>query len=86
MVFRDRTWLAILDRAGNFAVLFVSQLLTDTGIEKQFLRWLLVFGFVVSVVSSLQAYCNDHSIFPTEYAGWNLLGPFVYHNQFAGLH
>jgi O-antigen ligase len=86
-VYRERTWLAILYWAANLAVFFTAvQIFGDISVRTRFLRWLLVFGFVVSVISALQALTGStkiYWIFTTEYAGWNLLGPFVYHNQFA---
>jgi O-antigen ligase len=86
-VYPHITWLSILYWSGNLATLFVSvQIFTDSDLRKSFFRWLTIFGFVVSVQAALQALTVSNRIywiFPTEFAGWNLLGPFVYHNQFA---
>jgi O-antigen ligase len=86
-VYPYQTWLSILYWGGNFAALFVSvQIFSDGDLRARFFRWLTLYGFVVSVVAALQALTGSTKIywyFPTEFAGWNLLGPFVYHNQFA---
>jgi O-antigen ligase len=86
-VYRLMTWLGILYWGANLAILFVAlQIFSDVPVLKQFLRYLLIFGFFVSILSSLQSLTTNSRIFwifPTEFASWNLMGPFVYHNQFA---
>jgi O-antigen ligase len=86
-VYRWQTWLSILYWLGNFSVLFAAvQSFGDASIRERWLRWLVLFGFVVAVVSSLQALTTDAVVywtFETKYKGWVVMGPFVYHNQYA---
>ncbi len=86
-VYPFETWRSILYWGGNLAVLFLAvQIFSDAAVRQQFLRYLLILGFFVSILSSLQSLTTNTKIFwvfPTEFAGWNLMGPFVYHNQFA---
>ncbi len=86
-VYRWRTWLSLLYWLGNFSVLFVGiQAFSEIRIRERFLRWVTLFGFGVAVLSSLQALTTNSKIywtFDTKYAGWVLMGPFVYHNQYA---
>jgi O-antigen ligase len=86
-VYRWATWLSVLYWLGNLSVLFsAEQALSDEGVRELFFRRLVLFGFVVAVVSSLQALTTEAVVywtFPTRYAGWIVMGPFVYHNQYA---
>ncbi len=86
-IYQWPTWQSILYWVGNASVLFVGlQVLGDTENRSIFLPWLVRFGFVVAVISSLQALTTDAVVywtFPTEYRGWVVMGPFVYHNQYA---
>jgi O-antigen ligase len=86
-VYPHLTWLSALYWTAHVATVFASlQIFTDATVRKQFLRWLLLFGFAVSILSTVQALTKATKIFwtfPTEYAGWTLMGSFVYHNQFA---
>lgn len=86
-VYRWQTWLSALYWLSNFAVLFAGiQTFCDSRVREQFLRWLVLFGFAVAVVSSLQALTSNSKVywtFDTRYHGWVVMGPFVYHNQYA---
>ncbi len=86
-VYRWQSWLSILYWLGNFSVLFAAvQTFADASVRERWLRWLGLFGFVVAVVSSLQALTTEAVVywtFETKYKGWVVMGPFVYHNQYA---
>lgn len=86
-VYRWQTWMSIIYWAGNLAAFFAAlQTFRHAPLRERFLRALLWFGFVVSVVSTLQALTTDAKVFwlfPTKYTGWVVMGPFVYHNQYA---
>lgn len=86
-VYKFQSWAAILYWTGNAATFFVGlQTFAIEKLREGFLRALVLFGFVVSIVSALQALTPNGKIFwafHTVFAGGNLLGPFVYHNQFA---
>lgn len=86
-IYRWRRWAAILYWSGNLAFFFTGlQVFSDPGLRTRFLRALLWFGFITSVVSTLQALTVNakvYWIFQTAYTQWNVFGPFVYHNQYA---
>jgi O-antigen ligase len=86
-VYRWMTWLSLLYWLGNFSTLFAGiQIFSAARMRELFLKWLVLFGFAVAVLSSLQALTTNSKIywmFDTKYAGWVLMGPFVYHNQYA---
>jgi O-antigen ligase len=61
------------------------QICADREIRSRFLGWLLTFGFVLSIVSVLQLYTAKGQafwMFQTAYTE-NVLGPFVYRNNYA---
>jgi len=84
-VYRWATEMAVLDWFARLAVFFLGlQIFTNAGARRLFLRVLLWFGFLLSVVAVLQRFTSPHKIFwlfPWEFEG--AMGPFVYHNQFA---
>ena len=69
----------------RLAALFLAmQLFSEDTVRSRFLRGLLWFGFVLSVAAILQRFTAPHRIFwlfetPLE----GVMGPFVYHNQYA---
>ncbi|HTM52140.1 MAG TPA: O-antigen ligase family protein [Bryobacteraceae bacterium] len=68
-------------------VLFVValQVYAEPAPRDRFLRHVLYFGAALSVVASLQAYSGNGRVFWLFPTGSPLvLGPFVYHNQYAG--
>jgi O-antigen ligase len=61
------------------------QICADREVRSRFLGWLLTFGFVLSIVSVLQLYTAKGQafwMFQTAYTE-NVLGPFVYRNNYA---
>lgn len=76
---------AALDWFTRLAVFFLAlQFYDDEPRRQRLLRGLLWFGFAVAVQASLQKFTAPHRIFwlfPTELRG--VMGPFVYHNQYA---
>ena len=86
-VYRWETWTELL-KWGTNLVLFVLalQVFADPARRERFLRSVLYFGAALSVVGSIQLYSAEGRIFwlfPSEYKEF-VLGPFVYHNQYAG--
>ena len=55
------------------------------GLASRFLRWLLWFGFALSLVAILQRYTSPDRVFWLfdVAPGGVTMGPFVYHNQYA---
>jgi O-antigen ligase len=86
-VYRWATILAVLYWLGNLSTLFAAtQTFADSKLRDFFMRSLVLFGFVIAVIGSLQALTTDAVVywtFPTKYTGWVVMGPFVYHNQYA---
>jgi O-antigen ligase len=86
-VYRWPTRMAILYWSGNFATFFIGlQIFGDRLLRNRFLRALVLFGFVVAVISPLQALTTNGKVFwmfQTDYTSWYVFGPFVYTNQYA---
>jgi O-antigen ligase len=86
-VYRWPTRMAILYWSGNFATFFIGlQIFGDRVLRNHFLRALVIFGFLVSVISPLQALTTNGKVFwmfQTDYTSWYVFGPFVYTNQYA---
>jgi O-antigen ligase len=86
-VYRWPTRMAILYWSGNFATFFIGlQIFGDRILRNRFLRALVLFGFVVGVISPLQALTTNGKVFwmfQTDYTSWYVFGPFVYTNQYA---
>jgi O-antigen ligase len=85
-VYRWETWTELL-KWGTNLVLFVLalQIFSDPAKRERFLRWVLYFGAALSVVASIQLYSAEGRVFwlfPTAHKEF-VLGPFVYHNQYA---
>ncbi len=85
-VYRWQTWNFALYWGTNLAVFFAGlQTFDDEPLRKRFLDALLIFGTILSVISPLQLFTSNGKVFwlfPTEYVS-DLLGPFVYRNQYA---
>jgi O-antigen ligase len=85
-VYRWETWSEVL-KWGTNLVLFVLalQVFSDPARRERFLRSVLYFGAVLSVAGSIQLYSAEGRVFwlfPIEHKEF-VLGPFVYHNQYA---
>lgn len=79
------TWIAVLDWCVSFALLFLTfNCLIDFNRRRSFLRALLIFGFLLSIVSTVQMFTTDKIfwIFPSGYTTF-VLGPFVNRNLYA---
>ena len=86
-IYAWQTRMSILYWSANFAVLLTGlQIFDDPLARKQFLRAILIFGFVICVISTLQGLTSDAKIFwlfQTDYRGFLVFGPFPYHNHYA---
>lgn len=85
-VYRHETWNASLYWLTAFVLVFLSlQALAQAEARRAFLRAMLCFGFVLSVLAVVQLFTSEGKvfwIFPTRYTS-GVLGPFVYHNNYA---
>ena len=85
-VYRFETWNAVLYWTAAFVLVAVSlQCLGHEETRGRFLRALAWFGFLISVVSVVQLYTSAGKVFwlfQTPYKDL-VLGPFVYHNNYA---
>ena len=86
-VYRWRTVVSLLYWTGNLALYFVAlQTFSDRKLRFWFLRALLLFGFLVSIISPLQALTTQAKIFwlfQIPNATSVFFGPFAYTNQYA---
>ena len=86
-VYRWRTVVGLLYWAANLAVYFVAlQAFSDRKLRFWFLRALLLFGFLISIISPLQALTTQAKVFwlfQIPNATSVFFGPFVYTNQYA---
>jgi len=85
-IYRWETVNAILTWTTQFACFFLGlQLLSTQRIRERFLQALFYFGFAVSVMSTVQLFTSEGAVFWIFPSGYKdlVLGPFVYHNQFA---
>jgi O-antigen ligase len=86
-VYRWETWDSVLKWGTNLTVFFLAlQIFSEPALRERFLRAILYFATVLSVVGSIQMFSSDGRIFwlfPTEYKEF-VVGPFVYHTQYAG--
>ena len=84
-VYRWDTWNAILNWGVSLVILILSyQLFLHAEIRRRFLRGVLIFGFLLSILSTLQMLTttNVFWLFPSGYP--NLVaGPFVSRNLYA---
>ncbi len=85
-VYRWQTWSSTYYWAALLCLFFAGlQTFDDEDLRKGFLDALLIFGFVLSVISPLQMFTTSGKIFwlfQTDYQSF-VLGPFPYHNQYA---
>jgi O-antigen ligase len=86
-VYTWSTKVSILYWATNFAVFFIAlQAFADSRIRRRFLDALLVFGFVVAILSPIQSLDPTNKVFWIFTPDPNLIpqmGPFPYKNQYA---
>ena len=85
-VYRWETWNATLNWATYLVLLFLAlQVFRDSGARLWFLRGALYFGVTLAVLSTVQMFTSRGKIFwlfPSGYTDY-VLGPFVYHNEYA---
>jgi len=86
-VYRWETWTALLKWGTNLVLFFLAlQAFPKPELRERFLRAVLYFAAALSVVAPIQMYSSEGRVFwlfPTEYKDF-VMGPFVYHNQYAG--
>lgn len=85
-VYRWRTAGSFLYWALAAAIVFSAiQTLRDPGVLRLFLRALLIFGFIVALISPLQRFTSAGKIFWMFEVPYSdiAIGPFVYPNQYA---
>lgn len=85
-VYRWSTWDAVLHWLAALVVFSLAfQYLAKAGARKTFLQAVLIFSFALSIVSVLQFFTSDAKAFWFFDNGFahNVLGPFVYKNQYA---
>ena len=84
--YRWATWNSLLGWTVNLTLFGLAlQFGADASLCNRFLKLLLFFGFGLSVVSVVQMFTSGGLIFwlfPSGYSDF-VLGPFVYHNQYA---
>ena len=85
-IYRWETWNAVLTWTTQLVCFLLAfQLFAEGHIRNQFLRALFYFGFALSVISTLQLFTAQGKVFWLFPSGYKdlVLGPFVYHNQYA---
>jgi O-antigen ligase len=86
-VYSWSTQIAVLYWGANFAVFFIAlQAFADKGIRRGFLEALLVFGFVIAILSPIQSLNPANKVFWIFTPDPRLvpqMGPFPYKNQYA---
>jgi O-antigen ligase len=86
-VYRWETWDSVLTWATNLTLFFLAlQTFSEPILRERFLRAVLYFAAVLSVVGSIQMFTSEGRIFwlfPSGYREF-VVGPFVYHTQYAG--
>ncbi len=85
-VYRWETWNATLNWFTWLVLFFLAlQVFEDGDARWAFLRGAFYFGFVLAVLSTIQMFTSGGKIFwlfPSGYKDF-VLGPFVYHNEYA---
>ena len=85
-IYRWETWNAVLTWTTQLVCFLLAfQLFADGRLRNRFLRDLFYFGFALSVISTLQLFTSQGKVFWIFPSGYKdlVLGPFVYHNQYA---
>ena len=85
-VYPWETWNAVLTWTAQLVCFLLAfQLFADERIRNRFLKSLFYFGFALSVISTLQLFTSQGKVFWLFPSGYKdlVLGPFVYHNQYA---
>jgi O-antigen ligase len=85
-IYRWDTVNAVLTWTTQLACFFlVLQVLDTERIRNRFLQAVFYFGFGLGVISTVQLFTSDGAVFWIFPSGYKelVLGPFVYHNQFA---
>ena len=85
-VYRWETWNSVLNWGANLTLFFVAlQTFSEPGLRERFLRAVLYFAAALSVIGSIQMFTSEGRVFwlfPTGYKEF-VVGPFVYHTQYA---
>jgi O-antigen ligase len=89
-VYRFETWTAVLAWTANLLVFFVVfQACQDSEIRRNFRQALLYFGFLLSIVATLQYFTSEGKafwVFPVaRFPNGHFLGPFVNYDHYATL-
>ncbi len=85
-IYRWETLNAVLTWTTQLACFFLGlQILSPQRIRDRFLQAVFYFGFALSVISTVQLFTSEGAVFWIFPSGYKelVLGPFVYHNQFA---
>jgi hypothetical protein len=85
-IYRWETWNAVLTWFTQLVCFLLAfQLFADERIRNRFLKSLFYFGFALSVIATLQLFTAEGKVFWLFPSGYKdlVLGPFVYHNQYA---
>lgn len=85
-VYRWETWNAALNWATWLTLFFLAmQVFRRSAVRHAFLRWTLYFGFALAVLSTAQMFTSGGKVFWVFPSGYDnqVLGPFVYHNEYA---
>ena len=86
-VYRWQTWDSVLQWCANLTLFFLAlQIFSEPALRERFLRAILYFATVLSVLGCIQMFSSDGRmfwLFPIEYKEF-VVGPFVYHTQYAG--
>jgi O-antigen ligase len=86
-VYPWETWMALLKWGTNLLLFFLAlQVFQEPELRERFLRAALYFAAALGVLGCLQMYTSEGRVFwliPTDYKEF-VVGPFVYHNQYAG--
>jgi len=86
-VYPWETWIAVLKWSANLVLFFLAlEIFSEADLRERFLRAALYFTAALGILGCLQMYTSGSRIFwlfPAEYTEL-VVGPFVYHNQYAG--
>jgi len=85
-IYRWETWNAVLTWTTQLVCFLLGlQILARQRVRERFLQALFYFGFALAVISTVQLFTAEGNVFWLFPSGYKdlVLGPFVYHNQFA---